>query len=459
MRRGGGGGTRSSSSELLVPLADSQEKAPYRNPLSSNNNNKKRNSNNNVNVVYFCLLFAVTLTFGFGLFRKEEDHVVELASDLSADEKIIQTLNLQMAQLENEKKALSSQLDLAKTQTRQLEHAQQGGDKDVLNKLYKMAAARIKLHDQIQEFCLARLLHKFGPGPHRVQVQLAFAPESNVAKVPGDGDGSAASQFVIELAPEGLMPHVTYWFLERVTRGLYNGASFHRNAPHVVQAGPAPNFLTRPSEVNLATQFKESGFGSLLFQEYSPQYPHEKYTLGIAGRPGRADFYVSVMYVRVHRCVMRGSGCFCFNTLLMHYSRCDSHSLLFLTIVRNNTLAHGPGGQSSYDNPAEADPCFGKVVEGFAAVDRMHKSNVKPGGYKRMEHMVAITSMKILDSPKLEQVVEDLERPADDKEGKTDDVAEESKELPEEFDENEDDEQTSEEEEVEDVEAVRIPDA
>ena len=80
-------------------------------------------------------------------------------------------------------------------------------------------------------------------------------------------------------------------------------------------------------------------------------------TLGLAGRPGGPDFYVS---------------------------------------TRNNTKLHGPGGQTSYDDPTEADPCFAHVVDGFDVVDRMHKSPVEPGWYKRMAHNVAIVSMTIL---------------------------------------------------------------
>ena len=64
----------------------------------------------------------------------------------------------------------------------------------------------------------------------------------------------------------------------------------------------------------------------------------------------------------------------------------------------DNTRNHGPGGQDSYAIKSEADPCFAKVVEGFEAVDRMHTLSVKPGGYKRLVHFVAIKSAKILSS-------------------------------------------------------------
>jgi hypothetical protein len=65
--------------------------------------------------------------------------------------------------------------------------------------------------------------------------------------------------------------------------------------------------------------------------------------------------------------------------------------------MQDNTNNHGPGGQTSYEEAAEADPCFAKVVPGFEHVaDRMHKSAVKVGGYKHMEHNVAIRYMRIL---------------------------------------------------------------
>jgi hypothetical protein len=90
----------------------------------------------------------------------------------------------------------------------------------------------------------------------------------------------------------------------------------------------------------------------------SPNFPHKKYTLGYAGRPGGPDFYVSTV---------------------------------------DNTQNHGPGGQGSYEDPGEADPCFAKVVDGFDIVDLMHKSKVKAGGYKAMEYNVAIREMKLLE--------------------------------------------------------------
>jgi hypothetical protein len=84
----------------------------------------------------------------------------------------------------------------------------------------------------------------------------------------------------------------------------------------------------------------------------------------LAGRPGGPDFYIS---------------------------------------TQDNSALHGPGGQTSYEDPTEADPCFAKVVGGFNVVDRMQKSPVEPGWYKAMVHNVAIRSMKILSKDSFEQ--------------------------------------------------------
>lgn len=152
---------------------------------------------------------------------------------------------------------------------------------------------------------------RFGPGPHHVEINLAFDPEFPKGNNDTDGD---TGHFIIELAPVEEMPHTVYWFLEQVNRTLYDGCSFHRNAGHVIQGGPAPNFLS-PPEPRLNRRFMEAGFHSVLFQEYSSNFPHKKYTLGFAGRPGGPDFYISTM---------------------------------------DNSALHGPGGQTNYEDSAEA---------------------------------------------------------------------------------------------------------
>ena len=162
---------------------------------------------------------------------------------------------------------------------------------------------------------------------------------------------------MLEMAPIDEMPHAVYWFLTQVDLGLYDGCSFHRNAPHVIQGGPAPNFLSTKN-ARLYERFEKSGFNSIPYQEYSPNFPHVEYTVGYAGRPGGPDFYVS---------------------------------------IEDNSDVHGPGGQTGYDDVEEADPCFARVIDGFEAVQRMHRAPVQPGDYNHMVDNIAIVSMTITD--------------------------------------------------------------
>jgi cyclophilin family peptidyl-prolyl cis-trans isomerase len=193
---------------------------------------------------------------------------------------------------------------------------------------------------------------RFGPGPHQVEIELDFPPEAPAV------NGNPTT-FVIELASLDDMPHSVHLFLQMVSHQLWDGCSFMRNAGHVVQASSAPYYktTTKGRQPQLRKKFKDAGYMSVAFQEYSPKVPHEKYTVGFAGRPGGPDWYVS---------------------------------------TRDNTKNHGPGGQSSYAVPSEADPCFGKVIQGFAAVDRMHQLPVKPGWFNAMENNVGIARATIL---------------------------------------------------------------
>ena len=188
---------------------------------------------------------------------------------------------------------------------------------------------------------------RYGEGPYKVEFKLDF---------PND-DG--ADTFVVEMAPLSLMPHAVYHFLEMVRLELWNGSAFHRNAGHVVQAGPVSPYAGSKNTIagNPRAGFQRHKLQSVAFQEYSPEYPHVKYTIGFAGRPGGPDWYVSTI---------------------------------------DNTRNHGPGGQTSYAVKEEADPCFGRVIEGFDVIDKLGKQPVKKGGYRAMKENVGIIYAKLL---------------------------------------------------------------
>jgi hypothetical protein len=171
--------------------------------------------------------------------------------------------------------------------------------------------------------------------PYAVELELAFP-----ATMPDfAARGAGPERLRVELAPIALMPHAVHTFLEAM-RG-WKGGVFHRRAGHVLQA-----------QLSARTH-------GLAFQEYSPEFPHVKGTLGFAGRPGGPAFYISTL---------------------------------------DNTRNHGPGSQNS---ATEADSCFGKLAdkESEAVVERMKlQPGAKPpnGFVFPSENYIQIKSVKIL---------------------------------------------------------------
>jgi cyclophilin family peptidyl-prolyl cis-trans isomerase len=92
---------------------------------------------------------------------------------------------------------------------------------------------------------------------------------------------------------------------------------------------------------------RHAGLDSVSFQEYHPEYPHEKYTIGFHSGP---EFYINLM---------------------------------------NNTLDHGPkepilkdalGDDEVVDETAlEPDPCFGKIISGFEVIDKISEEGITRG--------------------------------------------------------------------------------
>lgn len=127
---------------------------------------------------------------------------------------------------------------------------------------------------------------------------------------------------IAEFPPMGIMPVAVTYFLELVNAGFWNGKSFFRAESHVIQASGV-------SKDGKSHEYSKS----IPFQEYASEFPHVKYTLGIAGRPGGPDFYVS---------------------------------------MRDNTKIHGPGGQTPYyDGNPDSDPCFARLVSGQSVADKI----------------------------------------------------------------------------------------
>jgi cyclophilin family peptidyl-prolyl cis-trans isomerase len=215
------------------------------------------------------------------------------------------------------------------------------------------------------------LIERFGSGPHYVELQLAFDPQSELYQQNHPHPHHHQHQqddnkIMLQLAMPDEMPHTVFWFLEQVSRRLYDGTSIHRSATHVLQGGPHTNFLT-PAELlgddentlnPLQARFMRSGFDQVpLPGEYYVNWTHQKYTIGYTN--GGPDFY--------------------FNML-------------------DNAHIHGP--RNNYEEVAAAavvaEPCFAKVIAGFDLVDAIHASPIQPGPYHALQHNVAIVPMRLL---------------------------------------------------------------
>jgi len=261
--------------------------------------------------------------------KKLKDENASLQRKLSEEKES----KIKIQNLKDRNQSLEKQLNIAKNEVKA---AMRKNDIDLKSKT--------NLQNNIQRMSRNAVIAQYGKGPHRLKINLRF--DSHL----GHNDEGAIT---IELAPLNEVPHAVHWFLAQVDRKLHDGTSFHLNAGHVLQAGAHKNFLTNRDNAPSEQKFRDAGFHSLLFQEYSDKFPHRKYTLGFAGRPGGPSFYIN---------------------------------------TKDNTKIHGPGGQQNYDVPTEAETCFAKVVDGFDLVDRMLKLPVKDNS-KSLKNNVAIVSI------------------------------------------------------------------
>jgi cyclophilin family peptidyl-prolyl cis-trans isomerase len=149
----------------------------------------------------------------------------------------------------------------------------------IQEKLKQAGELAEKLKGQVSELSKRDAIEKYGPGPHRVEIELIFP-----------GHLSGPTKFVVEMAPIDIMPHSVFTFLEMASLELLNGCSFILNAVHVIKEAPLPYDGSPAFDKKEA--FEESGLESVAFREYSDDYPHKPYTLGFAA-DGTPSFYIN----------------------------------------------------------------------------------------------------------------------------------------------------------------------
>lgn len=153
---------------------------------------------------------------------------------------------------------------------------------------------------------------------------------SSAAAAAAASTSSSSTVLVLEMAPLELMPHSVYTFLEMVHAELFDGCSFILNAMHVVKAAPLP-YKPGGSTAQMVRAFTKLGLDTVSFREYSPAYPHEKYTVGFAA-DGSPSFYVN---------------------------------------TGDNTAMH------------KGEPCFARIVSGFETLERLEAAPVRNGMWYR----------------------------------------------------------------------------
>ena len=135
-----------------------------------------------------------------------------------------------------------------------------------------------------------------------------------------DDDIYQDGTFTVEMASFDDMPVTSFFFLEQVDKGLWDGTSFYINAPHVLVAQPVSGTLDR----HYLPDMEVMGLARVpvLETSSSENFAHQAYTMGFGGTISTAGSY-------------------------------------FFLNKSNNARSHS--GQA----------CFARVVDGFDVVDKM----------------------------------------------------------------------------------------
>ena len=330
------------SEELLPswsanPQSAEEEQIPLKSTLVFTA--KKRKNKFSLAVAAFCVV-------GFTLYWNSRTTLKAALIEVSNLVAVSQRLHLQLRSAEKDVRVLERELaalDMMEQQKEDLEVEESVRRKasafvnpkvveemNALQKKLKWSAERAEeLKEQVRALSKRDAVAKYGDGLKRVEIELIF-PEGT----------EGPDTFVIEMAPLDIMPHSVFTFLEMVSSGLLDGCSFILNALHVLKAAPLPYDGTSASDK--ARAFTRSGLESVAFREYTPAYPHKRYTVGFAA-DGSPSFYIN---------------------------------------TEDNTEIHF------------GDPCFAKIVSGFDTIKRLEASPTRNGIW--FEHRIGIRRATIL---------------------------------------------------------------
>ncbi|KAL7550744.1 hypothetical protein ACHAWF_013967 [Thalassiosira exigua] len=254
---------------------------------------------------------------------------------------------------------------------------------------------KAEMEGRIGALSHAAVLERFGPGPHYVSIMVILDEENP----------SSQKEIILKMAPLELMPHSIHLFLSQIAEGYWSRGepAIVINAGHVLQACPHPCMegvgLGGAISGYPYAEMKVAGLDAVSFQEYSPQYPHKKYTIGFAGRPHSGpEFYINLM-----------------DNTLDHGTVAERKRKMDPDVYKVWAKEVLGGTDEADEKAIEPYPCFGKVIDGFDVVDKIaegltrtsllqegesEKENRESGGLKLDSNMllrpVRIGSVTIL---------------------------------------------------------------
>mmetsp|Transcript_25300 Transcript_25300/g.52940 ORF Transcript_25300/g.52940 Transcript_25300/m.52940 type:complete len:557 (+) Transcript_25300:198-1868(+) len=229
-----------------------------------------------------------------------------------------------------------------------------------LEKKLEVAERRLEsLRMGIQENSRKAVIEKYGKGPHKVTMQVQMPSNAPTPlHIPKPTTDDSIYQIQIELAPLDLMPHSVHTFLQQVDSKAWDNTHFDLHAGHVLLARRDAD-----ADIENNSPFKNTKYAvpSVSFPEFSPLFPHDKYTVAFPGRRETGqDFYINLI---------------------------------------SNTNNHSPRTDKE-GKFVEGEPCFGKIVDENSRkiVDWMDSIKTIHGGIKDgiLEEPVTIVSAKIV---------------------------------------------------------------
>ena len=305
---------------------------------------KKRKSPFYIAVIGFCLLGLFLFSKSHATLNDALEQVTRLTEQRQRIHLALRTAEKDMQRLARELVLFDNSVhpaDKANSNRRQAANVSAAGRKDKRENVQdEMLELQHKITDgnrqigslqhHVQDISRRDAIAKYGAGVHRVQLELEF---------PDSAEGP--NTIVMELAPLELMPHSVFTFMEMVSADLFDGCSFILNAMHVIKAAPLPYDGSSASAKVRA--FTRNGLESVAYREYSPDYPHEKYTVGFAA-DGSPSFYIN---------------------------------------TQDNTDIH------------VGDPCFAKIISGMDTVQRLEASPTRNGIWYRQR--IGLKKATLLD--------------------------------------------------------------